>query len=80
MNSTCTSRHASRFGKCALFVLVFLPFTASTQLSHDSEAISREVSVFNFGQPSAEVEAISREVSVFNFGQPLPTRTKSRLT
>ncbi|HWN97424.1 MAG TPA: immunoglobulin domain-containing protein [Methylomirabilota bacterium] len=36
----------------------------------NGEAISREVSVFNFGVPSPAIEAVSREVSVFNFGQP----------
>ncbi|HVV01182.1 MAG TPA: CARDB domain-containing protein, partial [Verrucomicrobiae bacterium] len=34
-----------------------------------NDAISREISIFNFGDPSAPFEAISREVSVFNFGQ-----------
>jgi len=31
---------------------------------------SREVSVFNFGSPSATFEANSREQSIFNFGSP----------
>lgn len=31
---------------------------------------SREVSLFNFGAPTARLEAISREQSVFNFGLP----------
>ena len=35
-----------------------------------SDAVSREVSVFNIGAPSASVEAVSREVSVFNIGAP----------
>jgi len=34
---------------------------------------SREVSVFNFGSPSARSEANSREQSVFNFGNPSAT-------
>jgi hypothetical protein len=34
------------------------------------EAISREASIFNFGEPTARQEAISREASVFNFGSP----------
>ena len=34
------------------------------------DAVSREVSSFNFGQPTANYEAISREVSLFN--RPLP--------
>jgi hypothetical protein len=33
----------------------------------------REVSVFNFGSPSAMSEAISREQSIFNFGSPSAT-------
>ena len=36
------------------------------------EAITREVSVFNFGQPTAGSEAIAREVSIFN-GESIPT-------
>src|ERR1017187_6653473 len=42
--------------------------TASGQTSA-SDAISREVSLFNYGAPSVatNAEAISREVSVFNF-------------
>ncbi len=50
-----------------LLLLVLTPLLSSGQTS---EAISREVSLFNFGLPSATVEAISREVSVFNFGLP----------
>src|SRR5262245_5451655 len=34
------------------------------------DVLSREVSVFNFGQPATCSEAVSREFSVFNFGQP----------
>jgi len=34
---------------------------------------SREVSVFNFGSPSATFEANTREQSVFNFGSPSAT-------
>lgn len=33
-------------------------------------SVAREVSVFNFGQATANYEALGREVSVFNFGQP----------
>ncbi len=43
-----------------------------TLRAQNQDAISREVSVFNFGQLGlsvASAEAISREVSVFNFGQ-----------
>ncbi len=32
---------------------------------------SREVSLFNFGGPTARLEAISPEVSLFNFGSPI---------
>jgi len=35
------------------------------------EAIAREVSIFNFGQPTATGEAVSRTVSIFN-GQSIP--------
>lgn len=49
-----------------LAAALFAHLTASGQTS---EAISREVSLFNFGQLSATTEAISRELSVFNFGQ-----------
>ena len=48
---------------------LFAHLTVSGQIS-TSDAISREISIFNFGQPSASVETISREVSVFNFGVP----------
>ena len=41
------------------------------------EAISREVSVFNFG-PKDVREAISREISTFNFGPPDRTEAISR--
>ncbi len=37
------------------------------------EAISREVSLFNIGQPSAGLEAISRELSLFNLGEATAT-------
>jgi hypothetical protein len=50
-----------------LAAALFAHLTASGQTS---EAISREVSLFNFGQLSTATEAISRELSVFNFGQP----------
>jgi hypothetical protein len=58
---------------CAAALLLCSP----TLRAQNQDAISREVSVFNFGQlglPTAGTEAISREVSVFNFGQlGLPT-------
>lgn len=54
--------------------LRFLPLAISllsgVPISQGGEAISREVSMFNFGQPSAPVETVSREFSVFNFGSP----------
>jgi hypothetical protein len=51
-----------------LAVGLFEQLTASGQTT-TSDAISREISIFNYGVPSAatNVEAISREVSVFNF-------------
>jgi hypothetical protein len=52
-----------------LAAALFAYLTASGQTS-TNDAISREVSVFNFGAPSGNGEAISREVSVFNFGSP----------
>ena len=33
------------------------------------DAVSREVSLFNFSQPTANYEAVSREVSLFSFAQ-----------
>ena len=50
---------------------LFAHLTASGQTS-TNDAISREVSIFNYGVPSiaTNVEAISREVSVFNYGVP----------
>lgn len=41
-----------------------VPYSDLTQIE------TREVSVFNFGSPSAPIEAISREVSVLNFEEP----------
>ena len=59
-----------------VFAATFL-LCAPTLVAQNQDAISREVSVFNFGLlglPSAGTEAISREVSVFNFGElGLPT-------
>jgi hypothetical protein len=54
----------------ALAALALLPLVSAGQTN---DAVSREVSVFNFGQPSTTAEAISREVSVFNFEQPSVT-------
>jgi len=49
-------------------------FTASAQTT-TSDAISRELSIFNYGGPSvaAATDAISREVSIFNYGAPSVT-------
>jgi hypothetical protein len=47
-------------------LLVFTPLLSQAQTN---DVVSREVSIFNFGQPTASYEAISREVSVFDFGQ-----------
>jgi hypothetical protein len=52
----------------AFFVLT--PLLSQAQSSYSIDAVSREVSVFNFGQPAYDSEAISREVSIINFGQP----------
>ena len=38
--------------------------------SEKPQYYNREVSLFNFGAPTARFEAISREQSVFNFGSP----------
>jgi hypothetical protein len=48
---------------------LFAHLTAPAQTT-TSDAISREVSIFNYGLPSVvtNVEAISREVSIFNYG------------
>ncbi len=50
-----------------LAILILTEFPAPAQ-SYSVDAVSREVSVFNFGSPGAGIEAISREVSVFNKG------------
>lgn len=41
-----------------------------------TEAVSREVSLFNFG-PSEVLEAVSREASVYNFGPSEPPEAVS---
>ncbi len=60
--------HAPRvLGRILLcLALLLFPLAAFAQ----TEAISREVSVFNFGSPPTATEAITREVSLFNFGSP----------
>ena len=59
--------HDKRRGRFLLLAAaLFARLTASGQ---SSDAISREVSLFNFGAPSVSTEAISRELSIFNFGQ-----------
>jgi hypothetical protein len=52
-----------------LFALIFTSLSALAQPSTNKDAVSREISVFNFGQSSFSSDAVSREVSVFNFGQ-----------
>ena len=52
----------------ALASLILTPFLSQAQTI---EAVSREVSLFNFNQPTANYEAVSREVSLFNFNQPM---------
>ena len=53
----------------ALALLVLVPGVLSLR-AQPLDSVSREVSVFNIGMPSANVEAISREWSVFNIGGP----------
>ena len=50
-----------------LAFLVPMPLLTGAQTN---DAVSREISLFNFGQPTASYEAVSREVSVFDLGQP----------
>jgi len=50
-----------------VLVLIYATFLPRGQ-AYTIDAISREVSVFDFGESSASIEAISREVSVFNEG------------
>jgi hypothetical protein len=52
--------------RMAVLMLFWTPFLLRGQTN--GNAISREVSIFNFGSPGASIEAISREVSVFNKG------------
>jgi hypothetical protein len=75
-------------GRCragiALLPLLFLLLAPLLSSGQTNDAISREVSVFNSGLPSAatistNVEAISREVSVFNSGLPSPTTISTNL-
>ncbi len=55
--------------KLALLAFLLAPLTLLGQSATNTEAISREHSVFNFGVLSAPTEAVSREISVFNFDQ-----------
>ena len=55
-----------RLSQVAFAVLILL--CARTLKAQSPDAISREVSVFNFGSIPTGVEAVSREVSVFNYG------------
>ena len=52
--------------RMSLAIWILTPLLSRAQ----STNVSREVSIFNFGQPAASSEAVSREVSVFDFGQP----------
>ncbi len=61
------TRHFRARVRFALAVL--MPILSSLPLqAQPLDSISREVSVFNIGFPSARAEAISRELSVFNIG------------
>jgi hypothetical protein len=52
----------------SLAFLILLPLLSQAQTN---DAVSREVSLFNFGPATAAgIEAISREVSLFNLGPP----------
>lgn len=68
-------RHSPRRWRAcpALLPLLFLLLTRLLSFGQTYEAVSREISVFNFGTPFPSVEAISREVSVFNFGASFPS-------
>ncbi len=57
-----------------LTVALVVHRNASAQTS-PSDAIAREVSIFNYGMPATitSVEAVSREVSIFNYGVPAIT-------
>jgi len=58
-------RYARRW--VLLVILLVTPLLASGQ-SYTNDAVSREVTIFNDGVPSASIEAISRELSIFNAG------------
>ena len=55
-----------------LLLLLSLILWPALVLAQTTDAVSREVSVFNQGPPPAIVEAISREVSFFNQGLSSP--------
>lgn len=63
------------FAKCLQYRLPmgFLILAPLVSQAQTIDAVSREVSLFNFGQPVAISEAVSREVSVFDAGQPTAT-------
>ena len=65
-----TGKHLQDLRRGCSLLLAAALFARLTASGQTSEAISREVSVFNFGAPSVSAEAISRELSIFNFGQP----------
>jgi subtilase family serine protease len=62
---------ASRWLRTALFSALLLLLLSSK--AQTLGPISREVSVFNFGLPSANIETVSRELSLFNFGSTTMT-------
>jgi hypothetical protein len=51
-----------------LLLVAMLILTSPLSRAQTTNAVSREVSVFNFGQVTANIEPVSREVSVFNYG------------
>ena len=58
-----------RLGWFLLAAVMFARLTGSNQ-AIASEAVSRELSIFNYGSPAVvtNVEAVSRELSIFNYG------------
>lgn len=63
--------HATRRVGAVLVALLVVHSQSSTAQPSTQDAISREVSAFNYGSlaaPSTAIEAISREVSAFNYG------------
>lgn len=69
---SATSRNCALVRNFVFAILVFARLCGLAQTTN-YEAVSRETSIFNFGQSTATYEANSHEVSVFNFGQSTAT-------